>query len=171
MSQRRITINMFRAYSGTTLETYIMCATLIGNGRIVFEKTKAPRNCDEICWFPEDYDGKNGFFEAVSYAFDTARHLRLQAGDKVVYQPLVFSGLLEQRWYNFFLDEGLSMLPAGVNFPVDRIYALDDPEKFSELAAHAETKEQAAHFRESKPKSPLEFRTFFIKNMEFEFPK
>ncbi|HLC57290.1 MAG TPA: hypothetical protein VJH95_01835, partial [Candidatus Nanoarchaeia archaeon] len=118
MSQRRITINMFRAYSGTTLETYIMCATLIGNGRIVFEKTKAPRNCDEICWFPEDYDGKNGFFEAVSYAFDTARHLRLKARNKVAYQPLVFSGLLEQRWHRLFLKEDLPILPAGVHFPV-----------------------------------------------------
>lgn len=166
---------MFRAYTGTTLEAYRTCAVLLGNGSIVFDKSKEPELfCIETCYFPEDYKGGEGFAQAASYAFRNAQKLRWR--EKGHYQPLVLSGLLEDRWKqkitcrNFKGEDIENILPAGILFPVDKIFSLLNPETFEDII-NLSYEQYPSYLQEKDPKEVLTFQTFWIKNIEFDFPQ
>lgn len=115
--------NKFRAFSGITSVGYHEHAVLVGDGSVVFDKSRKEHRIKDTCFFPENDDGKCGFSRAAGYAADSTRSLTWKLEERGIgIKPyaVIISGKLESMYMKYF-DEGMG-LPEGILFPVDRVF-------------------------------------------------
>ncbi|MEK6861862.1 MAG: hypothetical protein AABY07_07900 [Nanoarchaeota archaeon] len=93
--------NRFTAYSGTTLENYMTCATLVGN-EVEFDKSREPEH-----FYREIYYEDN-LIIAINQSINLAKTLN--------HFPLVMEGKLEAFYKDRF------HLEIGECFPVNKVY-------------------------------------------------
>jgi len=91
----------FRTYSGTTIENYQTCTTLM-NGKLYFFKGFEPKHDDlSIFHYPD---------------FNLAAQWAISIAGRLDHTPLVMSGMVDVEYM------GTQELPPGIFLPIDQIF-------------------------------------------------
>ena len=100
----------FKAYSGTTLENFLLCKIVLKD-KLVFDKSRESRHlCDKVFFWPEE---DKGFVNAAAYSVKVASHLN--------HRPLIMEGRVVSAY-----PPEIHADPSMKFFPVDKIYLMKD---------------------------------------------
>lgn len=92
----------FNAYSGTSLSNYLRDAFILGDGSVVYDKSR-----NSLHQFRDTY-----FLERPSDVLEYAANLALETGDT----PVILGGQIHEQYRK------IRTLPAGIVFPVTTLW-------------------------------------------------